>query len=667
MLVRFVVALLAICAVVSAQFPKTLPIPADDVQSQTVINGRLVVLSYTEETDTARILHNECDACEWIEKTMVVPPHQTINAHIHALPAVPDTAVIVYDGAVTTPGTLYLYNLKTNTVSDPINKTSMWREDYQTVVFGNKVLLVGGIEESGDQSRRVDQISFAADGVASASHMELSVARNNLVTVVSQGQDVFALSAPTAFLVGGYLDADGDQASNMVDWVQDASLNAKGALALNMPWADMAAVATSDNKIVLAGGIINVDNEWRVTDQVAVIKRTAVADWGLTYFKLSQARTNIVGALIGSTVVFAGGNVPAATSDQIAHSSVVDILNTATMTFSTGSPLSVPKSNFQAATIGNLVVFAGGVSNDGKATASVDIFDVQTRAVGTARLSQAVFWDEEGDWSFNLNDESIAIVGGESGSEDDNTQTFFVDYLARSYLNLAALTQAALDTAGSVSQLDSKVQAVEGAVAAQTSEVEQLSDKIVGVDAQLGVITTQVHDVNTSFATVRSDVAAVKEAVAAQTSQVEQLSDKIVGVDAQLGVITTQVQDVNASLATVRSDVTGTVDELKGQVSSLQKVVKELQAKLDQLNPKCLETQTKSVFSTASSDANDICGGGSNDDNGSKGSSKVAVYAGVGAAIGVVLLGAAFIIYRRNKSRTIALDQAMLLEHQSVN
>jgi len=167
--------------------------------------------------------------------------------------------------------------------------------------------------------------------------------------------------------------------------------------------------------------------------------------------------------------------------------------------------------------------------------------------------------------------------------------------------------------------------------------VEDLSDKLVGVDAQLNTMTTEFRALNATVQQAQNDVKGVTSDVAA-------------------------VKATTAEIAQTTDGFRSQIASLEEQVAAQQKALKALQDKLEKLNPKCLET--KLAFSTASADSNDICGGGvaPSDDKGS--SNKTAVYAGVGAAIGIVLLGAAVIIYRRNKNRTVALDQAMLLDHQ---
>src|SRR5205823_4849028 len=87
-------------------------------------------------------------------------------------------------------------------------------------------------------------------------------------------------------------------------------------------------------------------------------------------------------------VVFAGGCCANGPGDQLPQATV-DIYDTQTGTWSIAL-LSQPRSSLAAATVGTKILFAGGV-NPYDATPSnvVDIFDTQTGIWSTAVLSQA--------------------------------------------------------------------------------------------------------------------------------------------------------------------------------------------------------------------------------------------------------------------------------------
>jgi hypothetical protein len=140
---------------------------------------------------------------------------------------------------------------------------------------------------------------------------------------------------------------------------------------------EVGAAASIANKILFAGGrdALTMYNTVDIFD---------VATGALTAAKLSKARTNIAVGINGSKVVFAGGwffdfnyNRPA--------SDVVDIYDAATNTWST-AVLSQKRQEISVASVGNKIVFAGGLPNSGVSN-KVDIYDASNNTWSTATLS----------------------------------------------------------------------------------------------------------------------------------------------------------------------------------------------------------------------------------------------------------------------------------------
>ncbi len=99
---------------------------------------------------------------------------------------------------------------------------------------------------------------------------------------------------------------------------------------------------------------------------------------------LSQARSGLAAASVGSLVFFTGGS-----NGTSSYSSVVDIYDDNTGLWSSASILSQARSGLVAATVGSKVLFGGGVTINGTASNIVDIYDDSTGLWSTAALSQA--------------------------------------------------------------------------------------------------------------------------------------------------------------------------------------------------------------------------------------------------------------------------------------
>ncbi len=141
-------------------------------------------------------------------------------------------------------------------------------------------------------------------------------------------------------------------------------------------------VAKAGSKVLFAGGCA-FDADYDKTDyDVVDIYDTVSGQWSRA--KLSQARTFIQQAAVGSQVVFAGGfagNLPSA---------AVDIYDAATDRWSTAS-LSEARAGMAQATAGNQILFAGGDQagpDHNAASGAVDIYDAAAHIWLSTSLSQ---------------------------------------------------------------------------------------------------------------------------------------------------------------------------------------------------------------------------------------------------------------------------------------
>ena len=99
---------------------------------------------------------------------------------------------------------------------------------------------------------------------------------------------------------------------------------------------------------------------------------------------LVQARTNIAVGTAGNKIVFAGGWYLDFNFNQL-YSNIVDIYDVATGLW-TRSTLSQKRDTISVASVGNKILFAGGLANTG-ISRNVDIYDVSTGTWTTASLS----------------------------------------------------------------------------------------------------------------------------------------------------------------------------------------------------------------------------------------------------------------------------------------
>ncbi len=140
---------------------------------------------------------------------------------------------------------------------------------------------------------------------------------------------------------------------------------------------EIGASAAVGNKILFAGGrdALHMYNTVDIFDASTGIRTRA---------RLSKARTNIAVAVNGNKVVFAGGWYFDFSYNRLV-SNAVDIYDASTDLW-TNATLSQKREEISVASVGNKIVFAGGIPNAG-GTNKIDIYDVSTNAWSTAVLS----------------------------------------------------------------------------------------------------------------------------------------------------------------------------------------------------------------------------------------------------------------------------------------
>jgi hypothetical protein len=139
------------------------------------------------------------------------------------------------------------------------------------------------------------------------------------------------------------------------------------------------AAAAAGNKIFFAGGF---DYSTYATTKTVDIYDVSSGIWSTT--ELSEARSGVVGAGIGTKIFFGGGSV------NNIYSKTVDIYDVSTNSHTTAQ-LSEARYFLVAAAAGNKVLFAGGVDTSHSASKTVDIYDMSSDKWTTAQLSEARF------------------------------------------------------------------------------------------------------------------------------------------------------------------------------------------------------------------------------------------------------------------------------------
>lgn len=238
------------------------------------------------------------------------------------------------------------------------------------------------------------QPATAADKLLFAS---VSTGNVDIYNLTTRTWSTAALSTPAGHyfspvVVGNKILFVGSNPPNhlaVVD-IYDASANTWSNTALNIPvWMERDAVGIVHNKAFFAGQRLGLGSA--VSDKVDMYDASS-NNWSV--FALSVARSNLSTASAGNKILFAGGSngIWDPSDGETEFFTRVDIYDAFTNTWSTAE-LSEARSHITAASIGNKVIFAGGLSKNAPSNFSfsdrIDIYDVSTNQWTTATLSEA--------------------------------------------------------------------------------------------------------------------------------------------------------------------------------------------------------------------------------------------------------------------------------------
>jgi hypothetical protein len=135
-------------------------------------------------------------------------------------------------------------------------------------------------------------------------------------------------------------------------------------------------------KVTDAGGLYSKDTMQIVLSDTCDPNRPIINAQLIPFGTLSQARSKIAVASAGNKILFAGGQT--VTGDA---SATVDIYDLATQSWST-SQLSSARYDIAAIAAGNKIYLAGGRQSSDTSSATIDIYDAVSNTWSTAQLSQ---------------------------------------------------------------------------------------------------------------------------------------------------------------------------------------------------------------------------------------------------------------------------------------
>jgi hypothetical protein len=252
------------------------------------------------------------------------------------------------------------------------------------------------------------------------------------------------------------------------------------------------AAASVGRIAVFAGGVGGTLNGAAHYSDAVDIYNARNGKW--TTAHLSQARAGVTAAVVGATILFAGG----AKADGTA-SDVVDLFDVATGTWSTAH-LSQARNSLAAATVNGRVVLAGGTTSASAPSTAVDIYDAATGTWSTATLSRAatnLAVATVGDRALfaggdvaAANSDAVDVYDGQSG-------TWSLTHLARARRLVGAATVAgqALFAGGDTGDTDSATSLVDVFTADATRPTAGASDvPPLVVNRQLYTFSVTYHD-----------------------------------------------------------------------------------------------------------------------------------------------------------------------------
>lgn len=138
--------------------------------------------------------------------------------------------------------------------------------------------------------------------------------------------------------------------------------------------------ATSNNKIIFAGGMACYDGDWKASTRVDIYDLTT-HNWSTA--ELSAGGASLTAVVAGNKILIAGGY-----DDVQVASGKVDIYDVSANTWST-EKLSEGNHGLAAIAIGNKILIAGDYGEFTSSKGKVDIYDVTTNTWINTKLSKA--------------------------------------------------------------------------------------------------------------------------------------------------------------------------------------------------------------------------------------------------------------------------------------
>ena len=291
-----------------------------------------------------------------------------------------------------------VYNFSGNSWTAMLIDTA--RDGMAVDTLGSRIFFAGGYEGYNSLSSEVDIYDA---GIATWSKATLSVPRFALAIASAGSKIVFAGGSTSYTGAGNY----GEQPTAAVD-IYDASTNTWSTASLSAARYFLTTAACG-TKLFFAGG-------YDGTRYSNVVDIYDVITGAWTTAELSTARGLLAAAASGNTVLFAGGVTGEAGGGSNVASSVVDIYNLSTSTW-TSSSLSQARGSLAATSAGNLLFFGGGTLQENNGSSStLDIYNVTTaKWLSPMKLSVARQRLAASSWGT-----TVVFAGG-----DDGTSTIY--------------------------------------------------------------------------------------------------------------------------------------------------------------------------------------------------------------------------------------------------
>jgi len=336
---------------------------------------------------------------------------------------------------------------------------------------------------------------------------------------------------------------------------------------------------------------------------------------------LTVARTNVQCVSAGRIAMFVGGLTDIA---NYIISDAVDYYIDNAEQYSWGSAsMSVARENFGIATIGNLVVFAGGVDQNGLTVDNVDIFDSVTEVWAYARLSSPREFDPNFGNVYSVNDQNVMMLGGFIDGTDSEIIDIFDRSTLEGYMNAVATNET-------------------------YTAVDDLAETVTG---QVGELYKAVNMVNDTM--------------------YEQLDDVITYFEEEIGFVWDDVARLDDTIANINQTIYDISDDgfayteeqlafVYANLTAQQQLINVLTAKLNSINPKCLNSVELGA------DVSQLCPDKPRPDSPDDKTGLI-VAAVLGSIFGVGIAAIVFLWFTRRKKHNALLEEHLISLHTPLN